>query len=240
MGTPRFAPADISLLGGAEADTYALDVTGQTVEIGAVSMGNPHAGDRRWTMSRAPVERLGPTIETHPRFPQRVNVGFMAVKARDTIDLRVFERGVGETLACGTGACAAVVVGRRRGLLDERVRVRLPGGELVISWDGNDDTGVDDWSRRAGFRRQHRPMTEDRTVKPTDSTESGDQHSEEARCARTTSPPIRNSSRDHLGLLRDLRIPHPTQAAQTVSLLERQVMTLRDQANAIPQPTSRT
>jgi diaminopimelate epimerase len=139
MGTPRFAPADIPFIADKEADRYALDVQGQAVEIGAVSMGNPHAVLMVDDVDQAPVDDLGPSIELHSRFPRRVNVGFMAVKARDAIDLRVFERGVGETLACGTGACAAVAVGRRRGLLDERVRVRLPGGELVISWGQPDD-----------------------------------------------------------------------------------------------------
>jgi len=139
MGTPIFAPADIPFVADTESDRYKLDVQDQTVEIGAVSMGNPHAVLQVDDVAQAPVEVLGPAIESHPRFPQRANAGFMAVKARDAIDLRVFERGVGETLACGTGACAAVAVGRRWGLLDEQVRVRLPGGELVISWRKPDD-----------------------------------------------------------------------------------------------------
>jgi len=99
-------------------------------------MGNPHAVLVVPDVARAPVERLGPVIESHPRFPERVNVGFMEVVGRDHIRLRVFERGVGETLACGSGACAAVVVGRIQGLLDETVRVDLPGGRLTVRWAG--------------------------------------------------------------------------------------------------------
>lgn len=136
MGEPLLAPAAIPFDADREATTYPLQLDQETVEIGAVSMGNPHAVLQFADVAAAPVERLGPSIERHPRFPRRVNVGFMAVKDRNTIDLRVYERGAGETLACGTGACAAVVVGRVQGLLDERVRVRLPGGTLVVSWPG--------------------------------------------------------------------------------------------------------
>jgi len=138
MGPPRFAPAQIPFEADAEADSYWLTVEDEAFEIGVVSMGNPHAVLRVASLDDAPVQRLGPLIERHPRFPSRVNVGFMQVMARDLIRLRVFERGTGETLACGTGACAAVAVGRRRGWLDPRVRVVLPGGELVINWPGAD------------------------------------------------------------------------------------------------------
>jgi diaminopimelate epimerase len=138
MGVPVFEPARIPFLAEAEAeaDNYELALDGETVSIGAVSMGNPHAVLLVEDIDSAPVARLGPMIERHPRFPQRVNAGFMQVVERGHIRLRVFERGSGETLACGTGACAAVAIGRRRGLLDERVRVRLPGGDLVIEWAG--------------------------------------------------------------------------------------------------------
>ena len=115
---------------------YSLDVEGESLQVGVVSMGNPHLVWRVDDIDSAPVERLGPVLERHPRFPRRVNVGFMQVVARDAIRLRVFERGVGETLACGTGACAAVVVGRVQGLLDARARVSLRGGELDIYWAG--------------------------------------------------------------------------------------------------------
>lgn len=138
MGPPHLLPSEIPFDAPAQAGSYVLALEGQELEIGAVSMGNPHAVLLVDDVRTAPVAHWGPLIERHPRFPRRVNVGFMAVHARDHIDLRVFERGSGETLACGTGACAAVVSGRLRGLLDERVRVSLPGGDLVISWRGND------------------------------------------------------------------------------------------------------
>ncbi len=136
MGEPRFAPAQIPFQADAEAERYTLDVAGESVTLGAVSMGNPHAVLQVPDVERAPVERLGPLIERHPRFPRRVNVGFMQVLSRDAIRLRVFERGAGETLACGSGACAAVVVGYRQGLLNDKVTVQLPGGSLEIHWPG--------------------------------------------------------------------------------------------------------
>jgi len=119
-----------------EAATYSLKVDGADIEIGAVSMGNPHAVLQVSDVNTAPVERFGPSIERHPRFPKRTNVGFMQIVDRGHLRLRVFERGAGETLACGTGACAAVAVGRRYGLLDEEVRVDLPGGTAMVSWTG--------------------------------------------------------------------------------------------------------
>ena len=137
MGVPRLLPADIPFTAETTATLYPLEVDGQSLMVGAVSMGNPHAVLRVDDVAGAPVETLGPLIERHPRFPQRVNAGFMAVRARDHIDLRVFERGAGETLACGTGACAAVVCGRLNGWLDEQVTVSLPGGDLVVSWREN-------------------------------------------------------------------------------------------------------
>jgi diaminopimelate epimerase len=137
MGVPRFAPADIPFIGGTGGTVEPLDVDGEIVAISAVSMGNPHAVQRVDDVERAPVTTLGPRIEGHPRFPKRVNAGFMQIIDRATIRLRVFERGAGETLACGTGACAAVVAGVRRGLLDARVRVHTRGGALTIEWAGN-------------------------------------------------------------------------------------------------------
>jgi len=136
MRSPRFEPERIPFLAGAPADSYALEIDGQKLHIGAVSTGNPHAVLQVEDVDAAPVRELGPLIERHPRFPQRVNAGFMQILEPGHIRLRVFERGAGETLACGTGACAAVAVGRRRGLLAERVRVSLPGGDLVIEWPG--------------------------------------------------------------------------------------------------------
>jgi diaminopimelate epimerase len=111
-------------------------VNGAGIEVSVLSIGNPHAVQRVDDVARAPVATQGPLIESHPRFPQRVNAGFMQVVDRARIRLRVYERGVGETLACGTGACAAVVAGRTRGWLDERVQVELPGGVLCIAWRG--------------------------------------------------------------------------------------------------------
>jgi diaminopimelate epimerase len=136
MGVPNFDPRSLPFDAPGPASSYRLDVGAETVEIGAVSMGNPHAVLRVPSVDSAPVQRLGPAIESHPRFPNRVNVGFMEVVDRSHIRLRVYERGVGETLACGTGACAAVALGRRLGLLDEDVRVSVRGGELRVNWGG--------------------------------------------------------------------------------------------------------
>ncbi len=136
MGVPRLEPDDLPFVAPARQPSYLLEVGEETIEIGAVSIGNPHAVLLVDDVAAASVARLGPLIEHHPRFPRRVNVGFLAVRGRDRVDLRVHERGSGETLACGTGACAAVVYGRLRNLLDEQVRVRLPGGELRIAWQG--------------------------------------------------------------------------------------------------------
>ena len=135
MGAPVFDPARIPF-DGQGAVTEPLEVAGETLEISAVSMGNPHAVQVVDDVERAPVERLGPLIEHHPRFPKRVNAGFMQIKDRGHIRLRVFERGSGETLSCGTGACAAVVAGIRRGLLDSPVNVATHGGTLTIAWAG--------------------------------------------------------------------------------------------------------
>jgi diaminopimelate epimerase len=134
MGVPSFDPKSLPFEASAEAHVYPLAVAGTEVEIGAVSMGNPHAVLTVTSVASAPVDRLGPAIERHPRFPNRVNVGFMEIVDRAHIRLRVFERGTGETQACGTGACAAVAVGRRHGRLDPTVEVELPGGKLEITW----------------------------------------------------------------------------------------------------------
>jgi diaminopimelate epimerase len=143
MGAPRLDPADVPFdaagLGGwaeGEDTTWPLPVDGRTVFVSVVSMGNPHAVQVVGDVDTAPVATMGPAIETHPRFPNKVNAGFMQIVDRHHIRLRVFERGAGETLACGTGACAAVVAGIRRGLLDSPVRVSARGGELSIAWAG--------------------------------------------------------------------------------------------------------
>jgi diaminopimelate epimerase len=136
MGVPVLEPAQIPYSTPARAASYQLEVDGNTLEIGAVSMGNPHAVMVVDDVAKAPVERLGPLIEAHRDFPNRTNAGFMQIVSNKHIKLRVFERGVGETLACGTGACAAVVYGNSRGWLQETVTVELPGGKLSVSWAG--------------------------------------------------------------------------------------------------------
>jgi diaminopimelate epimerase len=137
MGVPRFAAEAVPFEGGEGAVDETLDVDGTPVRVSVLSMGNPHAVQVVTDVDAAPVATQGPRIERHPRFPQRANAGYMQVVDRATIRLRVFERGVGETLACGTGACAAVVAGIRRGLLDARVRVEVRGGEMMIAWPGD-------------------------------------------------------------------------------------------------------
>ena len=136
MGAPILEPAQIPFEADIQAETYPLVVDGETYTIGAVSMGNPHAVLLVEDVLKAPVETLGAAIERHPRFPARVNVGFLQIESRDRARLRVFERGVGETRACGTGACAAMVSARLRGLVDEEVQITLPGGALTIHWPG--------------------------------------------------------------------------------------------------------
>lgn len=137
MGIPRLEPAQIPFVADARATIYPIDVAGKSYDISAVSMGNPHGVLLVDNVKTAPVAEIGPILERHSRFPARVNVGFMQIVSRTEINLRVFERGVGETLACGTGACGAVVSGRLRGLLDDRVKVNLPGGSLHIQWAGD-------------------------------------------------------------------------------------------------------
>jgi len=139
MGAPVFEPARIPFISDSAASVQPLDVDRRTVQVSAVSMGNPHAVQVVEDVDAAPVLTEGPLIERHARFPQRVNAGYMQVVDRGRIRLRVFERGAGETLACGTGACAAVVAGIRRGLLDSPVRVETRGGELTIRWEGADN-----------------------------------------------------------------------------------------------------
>lgn len=139
LGAPRFAPAEVPFQADETQDQYTLDVQGQSLSIGALSMGNPHAILMVDDCDAAPVSTLGPLLEAHTRFPERVNVGFMQVQSRGEVKLRVFERGVGETDACGSGACAAAVHGMKLGLLDEEVVVSLPGGKLSVSWPSMGD-----------------------------------------------------------------------------------------------------
>jgi diaminopimelate epimerase len=134
MGLPRFEPQKVPFTVEQQAVTYPLNVSEEMIDFGVVSMGNPHAVMIVDDVQLADVERIGPLVEHHQQFPQRVNVGFMEIVNKNAIKLRVFERGSGETLACGTGACAAVVTGIKRGLLAREVTVTLPGGELLIAW----------------------------------------------------------------------------------------------------------
>lgn len=142
MGQPRLEPAEIPFFATERASRYPIAADGVELEIGVVSMGNPHAVLVVDDVDRAPVPHLGPLLERHGRFPNRANVGFMQILAPDHIRLRVFERGAGETLACGSGACAAVVAGRLWGLLWPNVRVELPGGELTVHWAGEGESVV--------------------------------------------------------------------------------------------------
>lgn len=141
MGKPHFKPSEIPFVREQQASSYSLILaTGGTIEIGVVSMGNPHAVTIVDDVDTADVATLGPMIEGHKDFPEQVNAGFMQVVSPNEIKLRVFERGVGETLACGTGACAAVVSGIQRGLLAREVKVSLLGGELMITWPDDHDS----------------------------------------------------------------------------------------------------
>ncbi len=138
MGAPRFAPEALPFEAAEDRVLHSLEVGGERLEVGVVSMGNPHVVLRVEDVDAAPVERLGPVLEAHPCFPRRTNVGFMQVISAHEIRLRVYERGSGETLACGTGACAAVASGIRQGLLASPVTVHLRGGDLRIEWAGGD------------------------------------------------------------------------------------------------------
>ena len=135
-GVPRFRAAEIPFVDGTDAIVQPFVVDGETIDVSVVSMGNPHVVQVVADVESAPVATQGPKLERHSRFPQRVNAGYMQLVDRATIRLRVWERGAGETLSCGTGACAAVVTGIRRGLLDSKVRVETRGGWLTISWPG--------------------------------------------------------------------------------------------------------
>jgi len=138
MGVPKFEPSSLPFTAVDKSHEYPLQTSLGELSIAAVSMGNPHAVLEVKNVDDAPVDILGPEIENHKRFPERVNVGFMQILSADAIRLRVFERGAAETQACGTGACAAVAAGRLQGKLAESVKVSLPGGELVIRWAGED------------------------------------------------------------------------------------------------------
>jgi len=139
MGAPRFIPADIPINSSEQKEKYHVILDGNKIEFGAVSMGNPHAVLQVNDVTKADVTHLGSRLETHEIFPQHANIGFMQIENKIQFKLRVYERGSAETLACGTGACAAMVIGRQWGLLDEKVTARLPGGDLCIEWAGGGD-----------------------------------------------------------------------------------------------------
>ena len=138
MGVPDFDPAALPFEASREADVYPLRIGESELRISVVSMGNPHVVIQVPSLRDAAVDTIGPAVENHSRFSNRTNVGFMEVVGRNHIRLRVFERGVGETQACGTGACAAVAVGQKLGLLDSEVTVEAPGGKMIVRWDGPD------------------------------------------------------------------------------------------------------
>lgn len=140
MGAPEFLPERVPFMADEQRDRYELDVDDRQIAVSVLSMGNPHCVIEVGDVLTADIDALGPAIERHERFPEGTNVGFMAIRSRDEIDLRVFERGVGETLACGTGACAAVVAAQQSGHVDHEVHVNLPGGQLVVKWRGGADT----------------------------------------------------------------------------------------------------
>ncbi len=139
MGIPRFLPGEIPFLHEDDTVVYSLDVADETLDISVVSLGNPHAVQVVASVDDAPVDTHGPLIESHARFPQRVNAGFMQVADRHAIRLRVYERGAGETLACGTGAAASLVAAVLNGLADRSAVVQLTGGELHVHWDARDN-----------------------------------------------------------------------------------------------------
>ena len=149
MGVPRLDPHEIPIAAPRRATSYHLDIDGEEVRFAAVSMGNPHAVVQVADVATAPVARLGSALQAHPFFPRSVNVGFAQPLSHDRLRLRVFERGVGETRACGSGACAAVVAGRLAGRFDAAATVELPGGALDIGWDGEGEavwmTGPTTW-----------------------------------------------------------------------------------------------
>ncbi len=138
MGAPEFQPDKVPFIASSQNDWYRIDIGDETFDVGVVAVGNPHVVTTVDDVEKTDLQRLGPLFEHHALFPNRVNAGFMQIVNRREIKLRVFERGVGETLACGTGACAAVVVGITQGALDEQVRVHLSGGDLNVAWMNRD------------------------------------------------------------------------------------------------------
>ena len=139
MGTPSFMPADVPFRCDAPADSYTFTVAGRHLRAGVVSLGNPHVVSQVDTLDGYPVAQVGRALQALEQFPESVNAGFMQVQGRGHLRLHVFERGAGETMACGSGACAAMAIGRRWGLLDQVVRVTQRGGDLDIEWSGESE-----------------------------------------------------------------------------------------------------
>jgi diaminopimelate epimerase len=156
MGVPELNPPAIPFAADCRKDVYTVEVGQETVELTALSMGNPHGVLLVDNVDTASVAELGPRLENHPRFPARANIGFLQILDRGRVRLRVFERGAGETLACGSGACAAVVAGRLRGLLDARVDVELLGGHLMVEWQGEGSPVMMEGSATSVFEGQLR------------------------------------------------------------------------------------
>ncbi len=173
MGVPELNPPAIPFAADRRKDIYTVEVGGETVELSAVSMGNPHGVLVVDDVDTAPVGELGPRLENHPRFPARANIGFLQIVDRTHARLRVFERGSGETMACGSGACAAVVAGCLRGLLDNRVDVELKGGHLVIEWQGEGSPVMMEGPTSSVFEGQLR-LPGDQPLRRRRSTRQGD------------------------------------------------------------------
>ena len=237
MGVPNFDPASLPFDAGAPSATYTLAVAGERIEFGALSLGNPHAVLRVEAVESAPVERIGRALQSSPHFPRQVNVGFMQIIDAGQIRLRVYERGVGETLACGTGACAAVAVGRNLGLLGAEVEVRVPGGTLSVHWDGAGQSHLADRPGTTGLRRTRR--TSELLAA------SNGEHTDDAaiRLRGIAAEAIEEQAvvhylhhnadffERHPQLLARLRLQHPRNGS-TVSLIERQVEVLREKIQA--------
>ncbi len=214
MGIPKHSPDEIPLLAEQESKFYSVAVNNSEKAFGAVSMGNPHAVIQVNDIRSAPVHELGPALESHPIFPERANIGFMQIIDRQHIKLRVYERGAAETLACGSGACAAVVIGIEQNLLDHDVVVQLPGGELKIHWSGR-DTPV--------FMTGPAVTVFDGRISLNGTSETTGLSSLEVEYYLRKNPEFFN---EHLDLLEHISIPHPS--GNAVSLISKQLEIFRD------------
>jgi len=213
MGIPRHSPDEIPLHADQEAKFYSVAINAAEKAFGAVSMGNPHAVIQVNDIKTAPVYELGQVLESHPIFPERANIGFMQTIDRQHIKLRVYERGAGETLACGSGACAAVVIGIEQNLLDHDVYVELPGGELKIHWSGR-DTPV--------FMTGPAVGVFDGRISLDNTSETTGLSAAEVEYFLRKNPGFFN---EHLDLLEHISIPHPS--GNAVSLISKQLEIFR-------------